>query len=124
MPIRLLDIGYLNFQNCAMKTITLKNEEGETMEVRRGGRSGIQVRHSDRTGEEWGDYYEHPEKHPELKSIAEKAGAAGIDIKNESSIEVLFHLQKLGYRLILKDEDLILGADEVKMINEAITQLE
>lgn len=107
-----------------MKTITLKNEHGETIEVRRGGSSGIEVRHSDRSGEEWGAYYEHPDQHPELKSIAQKAVADGIDIRNPVAIEVLFHLHQLGYRLILKDEDLILSSEEVSMINGAIAQLE
>ena len=107
-----------------MKTITLKNEYGETIEVRRGGVSGVQVRHSDCTGDEWAEYYQHPKDYPKLPSIAENVIKAGGKLESPPAIEALSAFTRLGVRLILKGEDLILSDEEIKLINGAITQLE
>jgi hypothetical protein len=46
--------GFLRKSGMAIKTLT--NEDGETIELQRAPGGGIQIRHSDITGEAWGEY--------------------------------------------------------------------
>jgi hypothetical protein len=103
-----------------MKTITLKNEHGETIELRAGEKGGFQVRHSDCTGLEWGDYFPNGKamSTPEsLKSFRQE----GIDPKSPE-FKMLYAMTGGGH-LKLNGENLILSPEEIEMINEAIKQL-
>ena len=64
-----------------MKTISLKNEHGETIELRRGIGGGFQIRHSDITGLEWADYYTKAED-MSAPSKAEFFAKSGIDVNS------------------------------------------
>jgi hypothetical protein len=104
-----------------MKIITLKNEHGETIQVRHGIGGGIQVRHSDITGQEWADYFSKGEDMTEPGKAAFFADA-GIDVKSPEFQKI--HAALGAGHMVFNEKDCILDREEVAMIEEAIKRLD
>jgi hypothetical protein len=95
-----------------MKVITLKNEDGETIEVQRGPIKGqIQMRHSDVDKEGFGEFVE-------LGSFLELTRLAGAPVNMGA-------MKKGGFdaTMIHEGQTMKLDAKEIAMIRRAVTQL-
>jgi hypothetical protein len=94
-----------------VKSITLKNEFGETIEVRRGEDGGIQIRHSDIDRKRFCEFREITEPIAD-KVVAELFVKLG---KNAS--------KAIGSYALLDGNSNVINPDETAMIREAIKQL-
>ena len=104
-----------------MKPISLKNEHGEKIDVRRGIGGGIQIRHSSITGQDWAEYFSEGE---DMTEAGKAAFFADKGIELNSPLLQKIHDTLGGGRMVFNDRDCILDCDEVRMVVEAIRQLD
>ena len=96
-----------------MKSITLKNEYGETIEVKRGLNGGIEIRHSDIDRENFGEYHEIG------KTVRDPGVAALMNMLGEKQAAFA-----IGAYMILNGKSFIVNSQEAMMIRDAIKKLE
>ena len=108
-----------------MKVITLKNEDGETVEVKRGkihNSDVVLVRHSGKDADNFGEF-----NTVEMLTSGQKAweffAKRGIYTNSEAGKEAL---GKMGFAglLVINGEQLLVGPEDGKLICEAIKQLD
>lgn len=99
-----------------MKTITLKNEEGDTIEVKRGKGDMILVRHSDKDAEKFGEFntVEMLAKGPKWEEfVAEE----GMDISSELGKKAMEKMKYLAF-LVIDGEQILIGPTDGKLISD------
>ena len=79
-----------------MKPITVRNEDGETIEVRKTVAGAIEIRHSDISKEEWGEFQD-----------------IGLTIRGKEAIG----------KVKIAGKSCILDSKELTLIREAVRQL-
>lgn len=105
-----------------MKPLTIKNEYGETIEIKYDADGVIEIRHSDIDPKSWGELHQYDQRlrQASLQSFLEKKG---IDL---SSPEVKGMVKELGGRLggyiVLRGKNYEVNSQEVALIHEAIKQ--
>ena len=96
-----------------MNTITLKNDRGATIEVKRGLHEQILVRHSDFNPESFGEFVDF--KDADLLNTLGKTGVTDSLLKAMQDMG--------GYVLFGEDERQVMSVADVEMIREAAGQL-
>lgn len=114
-------------QGWRMKVITLKNEYGETIELKRGTRGEIRMRHSDVDEKVWGRFVNYADYARELgvpgglagivKAVAEKVGVSDTDR------DAMGALMASHAVMVLRRRSWILNGEEIAMIRKAILEL-
>ena len=105
-----------------MKTVTLHNEYGETIEIKRGKEAGvINIRHSDVDPKRFGRYHEFAERmrHPDAAAFLKQKRIDPTDPKVVAALETVG-----GGYMVLHSHAYILNSQEVAMIRDAIKQLD
>ena len=100
-----------------MKPIKIKNEHGETIEIKFSADGVIKIRHSDIDTKKWAVLHEYSKriKQPEIKAAME---ADGIFATPEAKELV----SRLGGYVVLRGSTQMVNAEEVAMIHEAVKQ--
>ena len=107
-----------------MKTITLKNEDGEIIEVKREASGEIRVRHSGKDKETFGEFREM-EKVIKEPGMVELLAEKGIDKNHPLYAEAVGKLEGFAYlNLKIGDEGVLLSKEDAELIREAIKQLD
>ena len=104
-----------------MNPITIKNDSGETIEIKYDAEGGIKIRHSDIDPKRWGELHEY-EKRLRQPGIHDVLAANGIDISDPETRNALGDTSALGGYMLLRGKSYIISAKEVAMIHEAIKQ--
>lgn len=112
-----------------MNVLKLTNNYGETIELKRGARGEIRIRHSDVDPKKWGRFVEYGQRVGELgvpgglaglmKSAAEQAG---LRTDSEEFRKAEAYLQANAV-MVLRGTSYLLNAEEVAMIRQAIKRL-
>jgi YD repeat-containing protein len=105
-----------------MKPISVKNEEGETIEIKWDADGNVKIRHSDIDPKQWGDLHELTKKirQPGPHAIAlEVAQAQGVDLESPEAKELM---ARMGGYMLIRGTSYIVGADELKLIYDAVKQ--
>ena len=104
-----------------MKPLKIKNDDGDTIEIKYDADGGIKIRHSDIDPKLWGELHEYAKRvrQPGLQSFLEEKG---IDLDNPEAKEVAEKLGKLGGYTVLRGKTYSINSQEVAMIHEAIKQ--
>jgi len=125
MLIRLVDIVNFFCFGTGMKSIKFNNEDGETIELRRGMDGEIKIRHSRHNRRLFGDYHEFAGifRHPKMKEILAKRGIDPESRKFKKGLEMIKKSFSPAY-MQLKEESLLLSDEEVGLIRAAIPQLD
>jgi hypothetical protein len=105
-----------------MKTISLKNADGETIEVKRGEDGIIPVRHCGKDTERFGEFNTVAmlSKEPAAWEFLAKNG---VYINSEAGKEALKTIGALGF-LRIDEEQILIGPDDGQLICDAIKQLD
>lgn len=106
----------------ANKVISLTNSEGETIEVKRGDNGVILVRHSEKDADRFGEFntVDMLTKDP---TAWESLAKQGIYINSETGKDAISQIGNIGF-LRIDDEQILVGAEDGKLICEAIKQLD
>lgn len=101
-----------------MKIITLKNSDGETIEVEYTPDGAIRIRHSDIDPKAFGEFHEFSKRLRQAgpRSLAQSKGV------DPSSPEVKAMAERLGGYMVLRGETYTINAEETALILEAIKQ--
>jgi YD repeat-containing protein len=105
-----------------MKPISVKNEEGETIEIKWDADGNIKIRHSDIDPKRWGDLHELAKrmKQPGPRAVAlEVAQAQRVDLESPEAKELM---ARMGGYMLIRGKSYIVGADELKLIYDAVKQ--
>ena len=105
-----------------MKPISVKNEYGETIDIKWDADGNIQIRHSDIDPKRWGDLHEHSKRIRQAgpRALAEQvAQARGIDLESPEAKEMM---ARLGGYMVIDSESYIVSAKELKLIHDAVRQ--
>jgi hypothetical protein len=110
-----------------MKSITFKNSSGETIDVKRGEKGVIKLRHSDINPKRFGQYREYA-----VRDSLQKPGATdffakkGFDVTDPKIRDLMAHTMEIagaGY-MLLSNKIYYLNGEEVAMIRDSIKKLE
>jgi hypothetical protein len=104
-----------------MKPIRIKNDYGETIEIKYDAEGGIKIRHSDIDPKRWGELHEY-EKRLRQPEIHDALAVKGIDLSKPETREALDAISAMGGYTLLRGKSYIISAKEVAMIHEAIKQ--
>lgn len=99
-----------------MKPIKIKNEEGETIEIKWDADGSISIRHSDIDKKNFGWLREYSKTSRQPKAAA-FLKERGIDVSHPLVKELL---PKAGASLVIRRKSYHIGADEVALICEAV----
>lgn len=105
-----------------MKPISVKNEYGETIDIKWDADGNIKIRHSDIDPKRWGDLHEHAKRirQPGPRAVAERVGQAhGVDLESPEAKEML---ARMGGYMLIRGESYIVSAGELKLIYDAIRE--
>ena len=105
-----------------VKTITLKNEYGETIEVRRGPDGKIQVRHSDVDPKEFGEFRDYAERNSLIKKVVASYGGLATDDSELKQAEAILDGAFVA-GVVIRGHSYNLNSDEARLIRDAIKQL-
>ena len=101
-----------------MKSVTIKNDSGETIEIKHDSEGVIQIRHSDLDPKSWGELHEYSKRlrqaeiQPFLKS-------KGLDADSPMIKEAA---QLLGGYVVLGGKSYMISAAELALIHAAVKQ--
>lgn len=101
-----------------MKPLNIKNEYGETIQIKYDAEGTIKIRHSDIDPKSWGELHEFAKRmrQPGVQSfLAEK----GIDSDNAQAKELA---ERMGGYMVIRGKSYLINAQEMAMILEAIRQ--
>ena len=115
MLIRLVDKASVWLTIARMKPIAIKNEYGETIEIKFNADGVIKIRHSDIDPKAWGELREYSKgmNHPQFKAVLE---AKGIPVTPDT----IKLAGKMGGYIVLRGQSKIINANEVALIHEAV----
>ncbi len=105
-----------------MKPIKIKNEYGETIEIKYDAEGNIKIRHSDVDPKYWGQLHEYAKRmrQPKVRSVlASKAIDLGVDLNSPEAKRVV---EIMGGYMVLRGKSYIINAEELNMIYDAIRQ--
>jgi YD repeat-containing protein len=97
-----------------MKPVSVKNEDGDTIEISWDADGNIQIRHSAIDRERFGQLHEYSKRlrHPGLKRrLAEQ----GLDVPEAKAL-----VEKLGGYMMLGSEQFSISAGDISLILEAV----
>jgi len=101
-----------------MKPITVKNEDGETIEIKYDSEGRIKIRHSDFASKYWGELREHSKllRHPGFQKFS---AAKGLDLNTTMAKELA---EKMGGYVVIRGKSYIISVEEIALIHAAIEQ--
>ena len=105
-----------------MKPISVKNEYGETIDIKWDADGNIKIRHSDIDPKRWGDLHELAKRmrQPGPRAAAERVGpAVGVDFESPEAKEML---ARMGGYMLIGRESYIVSAEELKLIYDAVRE--
>jgi len=105
-----------------MKPISVKNEYGETIDIKWDADGNIKIRHSDIDPKRWGDLHELSKRirQPGPGAVAEKiAKAQGFEMESPELKELM---AKFGGYMMIRGQSHPVSGDEFKLIYDAIRQ--
>jgi len=104
-----------------MKPLTIKNEDGETIEIKYDADGVIKIRHSDIHPKSWGELHEYSKriKKTDFKALMEKKKPEGVDFDSGEAKQML---NAMGGYVLISGRSYIISAAEIKLIHEAVKQ--
>lgn len=101
-----------------MKSVEFKNEHGELIEVKRGDKGQVLIRHSDVDAEIYGTFRD-------TRDVTAALSRHGFDV-SDPQVRGMAKLAEMfiGPHLEFKRSRIILSENEVRLIRAAVTQLE
>jgi hypothetical protein len=104
-----------------MKTIILKNKDGETIEVQSGADGQIRIRHSAIDRKAFGEFHEWSKRLKQPKAIS-ALKQRGIDLESEEGKQAVSFLAKVGGYVVIRGELQAreITAEETALIYDAI----
>ncbi len=105
-----------------MKPITIKNEHGETIEIKWDSDGTVRIRHSDIELKHWGELREYaprlkqPGVHAKVKEIAARRG---VDLDSPEAKELA---GRMGGYILVGGKMYMISSQEVTLIHEAVRQ--
>ena len=109
-----------------MKSLSIKNGFGETIEIKRDSDGKIKIRHSDIDPKLWGELRESTTRlsDPRFQSFLKKKGTdiSGMDPKILAALEGVIKAE-IGHFILLGGKIYNISSDEITMITEAIKTL-
>ena len=100
-----------------MKPIKIKNEFGETIEIKFDAEGVIKIRHHDIDPKKWAVLHEYAKRlrQPEIKAAMKAKGAF-------DTPEAMDFARRMGGYLLLNGDQQIVNAEEVAIIHAAVKQ--
>ena len=105
-----------------MKPIKIKNEFGESIEIKYDDDGIIKIRHSDIDAKAWGELHEYDKRlrQAKLQDFLAEKGIAMSDPMVAGMVKELGG--KLGGYIVLRGKNYEVGSDEVALIHAAVKQ--
>ena len=105
-----------------MKPLKIKNEYGETIEIKFDDDGAIKIRHSDIDATAWGKLQQY-DKRMRQASVQEFLTKKGIDMSNPLMAGMVKEMAgRAGGYIVLRGKTYQVDAKEIAMIHEAVKQ--
>jgi hypothetical protein len=99
-----------------LKTISIENEYGETIEIKQDADGTIKIRHSDINPKRFGIFHEYS-KRLRQPEVAEFLKSKGLDPKNPAAAKLS---ELLGGYIVIDGQSYIINPTETALIHEVI----